>query len=136
MGILSDLIPEFNNQEEKLSDETVLLLGRWVAWATTIIGLDSEGRPNDPSHIGLLGLDILPELAKTDAYQALQLRDQVGVFAHSNPLGHLAIAKLSGGNHKQAIRAHSNMNYTIRCVLRDLGAAIRAPCHGPTDTRC
>lgn len=94
MGTLSNLITEFNNQAEKLSDETVLLLARWVTRITTIFGLDPKGDLNDPGRIRWSGLDI-PGPAKPYAYLASQLRDDVRALARSGSVDHGAIARLA-----------------------------------------
>ncbi|KAK4179225.1 tRNA synthetases class I (C) catalytic domain-containing protein [Triangularia setosa] len=94
MRILSDLVTEANSAE-KLSDQTVISLARWVTRMVTIFGLDPEGDLNKPDRIGWSGLDI-PAPAKPYIYPASQLRDKVRTLACSgSAVDHEAIAKLA-----------------------------------------
>jgi len=95
MRILSDLVTE-SNSSEALSDQTVILLARWVTRIATIFGLDPEGDLTNLDRIGWSGLDI-PALAKPYVYPASQLRDKVRTLACSGSVDHIAIAKLADG---------------------------------------
>ncbi|UKZ71232.1 uncharacterized protein TrAtP1_012194 [Trichoderma atroviride] len=95
MRILSDLVTEFNSAEA-LSDQTVILLARWVTRIVTIFGLDPEGDLSKPDSIGWSGLDI-PVSAKPYIYPASQLRDKVRTLACSGSVDHAAITKLADG---------------------------------------
>ncbi|KAI0536636.1 cysteinyl-tRNA synthetase [Xylaria digitata] len=95
MRILSNLITE-SNSAEALSDQTVILLARWVTRIITIFGLDPEGDLGDPDRIGWSGLDI-PAPAKPYVYSASQLRDKVRALAFSGSVDYTAIAKLADG---------------------------------------
>ncbi|VBB83961.1 Putative Cysteinyl-tRNA synthetase [Podospora comata] len=93
MRILSDLVTEANSAE-KLADETVLSLARWVTRIVTIFGLDPEGDLTNSERIGWSGLDI-PAPAKPYIYPASQLRDKVRTLAIGSPVDHDAIFKLA-----------------------------------------
>ncbi|KAL3478135.1 tRNA synthetases class I (C) catalytic domain-containing protein [Aspergillus californicus] len=93
MRILSVLVTE-TNSAEALSDQTVILLARWVTRIVTIFGLDPEGNLNNPDRIGWSGLDI-PAPAKPYVYPASQLRDKVRTLACSGSVDHAAIVKLT-----------------------------------------
>jgi cysteinyl-tRNA synthetase len=93
MRILSDLVTE-SNSAEALSDQTVILLARWVTRIVTIFGLDPEGDLSNLGRIGWSGLDI-PTPAKPYIYPASQLRDRVRTLACSGSVDHTAIAKLT-----------------------------------------
>ncbi|KAK3298301.1 tRNA synthetases class I (C) catalytic domain-containing protein [Chaetomium fimeti] len=93
MRILSDLVTE-SNSAEALSDQTIILLARWVTRITTIFGLDPEGDLNNPDRIGWSGLDI-PAPAKPYVYPASHLRDKVRTLACAGSVDHAAIAKLA-----------------------------------------
>ncbi|KAK3313798.1 tRNA synthetases class I (C) catalytic domain-containing protein [Apodospora peruviana] len=93
MRILSDLVTEFN-LAEALSDQTVILLARWVTRIVTIFGLDHEGYLSNPDRIGWSGLDI-PAPSEPYIYLASQLRDEVRTLACSGSVDHTAIAKLA-----------------------------------------
>jgi cysteinyl-tRNA synthetase len=95
MRILSDLITE-SNSAESLSDETVILLARWVTRIVAIFGLDPEGDFTNLDRIGWSGLDI-PAPAKPYVYLASQLRDNVRALACSGSVDHTAIVKLADG---------------------------------------
>jgi cysteinyl-tRNA synthetase len=95
MRILSDLVTE-SNSAEALSNQTVILLARWVTRIVTIFGLDPEGDLSNPDRIGWSGLDI-PAPAKPYVYPASQLRDQVRTLACSGLVDHAAVAKLADG---------------------------------------
>jgi cysteinyl-tRNA synthetase len=95
MRILSDLVTE-SNSAEALSDQTVILLARWVTRIVTIFGLDPEGDLSNLDRIGWSGLDI-PAPAKPYIYPASQLRDKVRTLAWSGSVDHTAIAKLADG---------------------------------------
>jgi cysteinyl-tRNA synthetase len=95
MRILSDLVTE-SNSAEGISDQTVILLARWVTRIITIFGLDPEGDLSNPDRIGWSGLDI-PTPAKPYVYAASQLRDKVRALACSGSADHTAIAKLANG---------------------------------------
>jgi cysteinyl-tRNA synthetase len=95
MRILSDLVTE-SNSAETLSDQTIILLARWVTRITTIFGLDPEGDLSDPDRIGWSGLDI-PAPAKPYIYPASQLRDKVRTLACAGSVDHAAIAELADG---------------------------------------
>ncbi|GAB1214296.1 hypothetical protein ATERTT37_003458 [Aspergillus terreus] len=92
MRILSDLVTESNS--ETPSDQTVILLARWVTCIVTIFGLDPEGDLNNLDRIGWSGLDI-PAPAKPYIYPASQLRDHVRTLARSGSVDHTALAKLA-----------------------------------------
>ncbi|KAM5347080.1 hypothetical protein ACJ41O_010085 [Fusarium nematophilum] len=81
MRILSDLVTE-SNSAEALSDQTVILLARWVTRIVTIFGLDPEGDVSNPDRIGWSDLDI-PAPAKPYIYPASQVRDKVRALACS-----------------------------------------------------
>lgn len=74
MRILSDLVTEANSAEA-LSDQTVILLARWITRIVVIFGLDPEGDLSDPERTGWSGLDI-PELARPYVYPASRLRER------------------------------------------------------------
>ncbi|KAJ8127905.1 hypothetical protein O1611_g5731 [Lasiodiplodia mahajangana] len=93
MRILSDLVTE-SNSAEALSDQTIILLARWITRIVTIFGLDPDGDLDDPDRIGWSGLEI-PALAKPYVYPASQLRDKVRTLACSGSVDHTAIAKLA-----------------------------------------
>lgn len=93
MRILSGLVTEFN-WAEALSDQTVILLARWVTRIVTIFGLDPEGDLSKLDRIGWSGLDI-PLLAKPYIYPVSQLRDKVRTLACSSSVDHTAIAKFA-----------------------------------------
>lgn len=93
MRILSDIVTE-SNSTEALSDQTIVLLARWVTRIVTIFGLDPEGDLNNPDRIGWSGLDI-PAPAKPYIYPASQLRDKVRTLACSGSVDHTAIAKFA-----------------------------------------
>lgn len=95
MRILSDLVTE-SNSVDTLSDQTVLLLARWVTRIVTTFGLDPEGDLSNLDRIGWSGLDI-PAPAKPYIYSASQLRDKVRTLAFSSSVDHTAIAKLADG---------------------------------------
>lgn len=95
MRILSDLVTE-SNSAEALSDQTVILLARWVTRIVTIFGLDPEGDLSNLNRIGWSGLDI-PAPAKPYIYPASQLRDKIRTLACSGSADHTAIAKLADG---------------------------------------
>jgi cysteinyl-tRNA synthetase len=95
MRIVSDLVTE-SNSAESLSDETVILLARWVKRIVAIFGLDPEGDLTNLDRIGWSGLDI-PAPAKPYIYPASQLRDKVRALACSGSVDHTAIAKLADG---------------------------------------
>ncbi|KAK3379159.1 tRNA synthetases class I (C) catalytic domain-containing protein [Lasiosphaeria ovina] len=95
MRILSDLVTE-SNSAEALSDQTVILLARWITRIVTIFGLDPEGDISNLDRIGWSGLDI-PALAKPYIYPASQLRDKVRTLACSGSVDHTAIAELADG---------------------------------------
>lgn len=92
MRIISDLVTESNS--ETPSDQTVILLARWVTCIVTIFGLDPEGDLNNLDRIGWSGLDI-PAPAKPYIYPASQLRDHVRTLARSGSVDHTALAKLA-----------------------------------------
>ncbi|KAK4215716.1 tRNA synthetases class I (C) catalytic domain-containing protein [Rhypophila decipiens] len=94
MRILSDLVIEFNSVAGTLSDETVILLARWVTRMVTILGLDHEGDLSNPDRIGWSGLEI-PAPAKPYVYLASELRDEVRTLACSGSVDHTAVAKLA-----------------------------------------
>ncbi|KAI0399899.1 cysteinyl-tRNA synthetase [Xylaria palmicola] len=93
MRILSTLVTE-SNLAESLSDQTVILLARWVTRIATIFGLDPEGDLDDVDRIGWSGLDI-PAPAKPYVYPVSQLRDKVRTLACSGSVDHAAITKLA-----------------------------------------
>ncbi|KAK0628533.1 tRNA synthetases class I (C) catalytic domain-containing protein [Bombardia bombarda] len=95
MRILSDIITE-SNSAEALSDQTVILLARWITRIVTIFGLDPEGDLSNLDRIGWSGLDI-PVSAEPYIYPASQLRDKVRTLACSGSVDHSAIAKLADG---------------------------------------
>ncbi len=95
MRILSDLVTE-SNSAEALSDQTVILLSRWVTHIVTIFGLDPEGDVSNRDRIGWSGLDI-PTPAKPYIYPASQLRDKVRTLACSGLVDHTALAKFADG---------------------------------------
>ncbi|KAF1916858.1 cysteinyl-tRNA synthetase [Ampelomyces quisqualis] len=95
MRILSDLVTE-SNSVDKLSDQTVFLLARWVTRIVTIFGLDPEGDLSNLDRIGWSGLGI-PTPAKPYIYPASQLRDKVRTLAFSGSVDHTAIAKFADG---------------------------------------
>lgn len=82
MRILSDLVTK-SNSAEALSDQTVIILARWVTRIVTIFGLDPEGDLNSLDRIGWSGLDI-PAPAKPYVYLASQLRDKVRALAFAS----------------------------------------------------
>ncbi|KAI1356102.1 cysteinyl-tRNA synthetase [Xylaria sp. FL0043] len=93
MRILSDLVTE-SNSAEALSEQTVILLARWITRIVTIFGLDSEGNLSDQDRIGWSGLEI-PTIAKPYVYPISELRDKVRTLACSGSVDHAAIAKLA-----------------------------------------
>ncbi|KAI0816218.1 cysteinyl-tRNA synthetase [Xylaria sp. FL0064] len=93
MRILSDLVTE-SNSAEALSDQTVILLARWITRIVTIFGLDPEGDLSNPDRIGWSGLEI-PSIAKPYVYPVSELRDKVRTLACSGSVDHAAIAKLA-----------------------------------------
>jgi cysteinyl-tRNA synthetase len=93
MRILFDFVTE-SNSAEALSDQTVILLARWVTRIVTIFGLDPEGDLSNPDRIGWSGLDI-PAPAEPYFYPASQLRDKVRTLACSGSVDHAAIAALA-----------------------------------------
>jgi cysteinyl-tRNA synthetase len=93
MRIISDLVTDFNSAEG-LSDQTVILLARWITRIVTIFGLDPEGDPSNLDRVGWSGLDI-PASAKPYVYPASHLRDEVRTLACSGSVDHTAIAKLA-----------------------------------------
>ncbi|KAK3984348.1 tRNA synthetases class I (C) catalytic domain-containing protein [Cladorrhinum sp. PSN332] len=93
MKILSELVTEANSAEA-LSDQTTILLARWVTRIVTIFGLDPEGDLNDVERIGWSGLEI-PAPAKPYIFPASQLRDQIRTLACSGSVHHTAISKLA-----------------------------------------
>ncbi|KAI0427207.1 cysteinyl-tRNA synthetase [Xylaria sp. FL1042] len=93
MKILSDLVTE-SNSAEALSDQTVILLARWITHIVTIFGLDPEGDLSNPDRIGWSGLEI-PSIAKPYVYPVSELRDKVRALACSGSIDHAAIAKLA-----------------------------------------
>ncbi|KAI0513262.1 cysteinyl-tRNA synthetase [Xylaria bambusicola] len=95
MRILSDLITE-SNSAESISDQTVILIARWVTRIVTIFGLDPEGDLSDSDRIGWSGLDI-PEAAKPYVYPTSELRDKVRTLACSNSVDHISLARLADG---------------------------------------
>ena len=95
MRILADLVTE-SNSAEALSDQTVLLLARWVTRIVTIFGLDPEGDLSNADRIGWSGLDI-PAPAQLYIYPASQLRDKIRASAFSGSVDHTAISKLADG---------------------------------------
>jgi cysteinyl-tRNA synthetase len=95
MKILSDLVTE-SNSAEALSDQTVVLLARWITRIVTIFGLDPEGDLSNPDRIGWSGLDI-PAPARPYIYSISKLRDEVRTLARSGSVDHTAMAKLADG---------------------------------------
>ncbi|KFY46120.1 hypothetical protein V494_00608 [Pseudogymnoascus sp. VKM F-4513 (FW-928)] len=93
MRILSDLVTE-SNSAEAISDQTVILLARWVTRIVAIFGLDPEGDLSNVDHIGWSGLDI-PAPAQPYIYPASQLRDKVRILACSGSVDHTAIVNLA-----------------------------------------
>lgn len=93
MRILSDLVTEANSAET-LSDQTVILLARWITRMVTIFGLDPEGDLDNLDRIGWSGLEIFAP-AKPFVYTASQLRDNVRNLACSNSVDHTAISELA-----------------------------------------
>ncbi|KAK4204995.1 tRNA synthetases class I (C) catalytic domain-containing protein [Triangularia verruculosa] len=93
MRTLSDLVTEANSAE-KLANDTIISLARWVTRIVTIFGLDPEGDLSNPERIGWSGLDI-PGEAKPYIYPASQLRDKVRTLAIGSAIDHEAIAKLA-----------------------------------------
>ncbi|KAI1300639.1 cysteinyl-tRNA synthetase [Xylaria venustula] len=93
MKILSDLVTE-SNSAEALSDQTVILLARWITRIVTVFGLDPEGDLSNPDRIGWSGLEI-PSIAKPYVYPVSELRDKVRTLACSGSVDHAAIAKLA-----------------------------------------
>lgn len=95
MRILSDLVTKFNSAEA-LSDQTVILLARWITRIVTIFGLDPEGDLSNLNRIGWSGLDI-PAPEKSYIYPVSQLRDKIRMLACSRSVDYTAIAKLADG---------------------------------------
>ncbi|KAF7547166.1 hypothetical protein G7Z17_g7912 [Cylindrodendrum hubeiense] len=95
MRILYDLVTE-SNSAEALSDETVMLLVRWMTRIVTIFGLDPGGDLSNLDRIGWSSLDI-PAPAKPYIYPASELRDKDPTLACSGSVDHTAIAKLANG---------------------------------------
>ncbi|EDO03287.1 hypothetical protein SS1G_05768 [Sclerotinia sclerotiorum 1980 UF-70] len=93
--ILSDLVTKFNSAEA-LSDQTVILLARWITRIVTIFGLDPEGDLSNLNRIGWSGLDI-PAPEKSYIYPVSQLRDKIRMLACSRSVDYTAIAKLADG---------------------------------------
>jgi cysteinyl-tRNA synthetase len=117
MRILSDLVTE-SNSAEALSEQTIILLARWVTRVTTIFGLDPEGDLSDPDRIGWSGLDI-PAPAKPYIYPASQLRDKVRILACAGSVDHAAIAELADGITIAAPppAVESSSDHTIKCCI-------------------
>ncbi|APA09973.1 hypothetical protein sscle_05g047430 [Sclerotinia sclerotiorum 1980 UF-70] len=80
--ILSDLVTKFNSAEA-LSDQTVILLARWITRIVTIFGLDPEGDLSNLNRIGWSGLDI-PAPEKSYIYPVSQLRDKIRIVNTSS----------------------------------------------------
>lgn len=95
MRILAGLVTESNTAEAP-SEQTVLLLARWITRIVTIFGLDPEGDLSKPDRIGWSGLDI-PVSAKPYIYPASELRDKIRTLACSGSIDHAAITKLADG---------------------------------------
>lgn len=93
MRILSDLITAANSAEVP-SDQTIILLARWVTRIVTMFGLDPKGDLNDPDRIGWSGLTI-PAPAEPYIYPASQLRDHIRTLAHSGQVDHTATSELA-----------------------------------------
>lgn len=124
MRILSDLITASNSAEAP-SDQTTILVARWVTRIVTMFGLDPEGDLSDPDRIGWSGLKI-PAPAEPYIYPASQLRDQIRTLARSGQVDHTAIAELAAKitTSVPAPAAESSMPYDQ--VLRQFCLDVKA----------
>jgi cysteinyl-tRNA synthetase len=93
MRTLSDLVTA-SNWADTLSDQTVILLAKWVTRIATIFGLSPEGDLTSRNRIGWSGLEI-PAPARPYVYPASQLRDKVRALAYSASIVHTAVAKVA-----------------------------------------
>lgn len=117
MRIISDLISAFNSADAT-SDQTSLLLARWVTRIVTVFGLDYKGDLNDPDRIGWSGLEI-PAPAKPYIYPASLLRDQVRTLARSGQVDHTALWQLADTTMKSvAITTTTEPSEPYNRVLR------------------
>ncbi|KAI1278351.1 cysteinyl-tRNA synthetase [Xylaria sp. FL0933] len=116
MRILSDLVTE-SNSAEALSDQTVILLARWITRIVSIFGLDSEGDLSDQDRIGWSGLEI-PSIAKPYVYPVSELRDKVRILACSDLVDHAAIAKLADETTVVASAAEDDSSTSYDQVLQ------------------
>ncbi|KAI0195947.1 cysteinyl-tRNA synthetase [Astrocystis sublimbata] len=123
MRILSDLVTE-SNSAETLSDQTVILLARWITRIVTIFGLDPEGGLSNPDRIGWSGLEI-SSIAKPYVYPVSDLRDKVRTLACSGSVDHAAIAKLADETIVVASRAEDQSSKTFDQVLQHFRANVK-----------
>lgn len=112
MKILSDLVTE-SNSAEALTDQTVILLARWVTRIVTIFGLDPEGDLNNLDRIGWSGLDI-PAPAKPYIYPASQLRDKVRTLACSGSVETYGYSEARRRNYDRGVNTSGRVPQTIR----------------------
>ncbi|KAK7714163.1 hypothetical protein SLS64_004262 [Diaporthe eres] len=93
MRALSELVSEFNSAAT-VSDETTLVLARWITRILTILGLDAKGDLKDESRVAWSGVSI-PTEAESFVYPVSQLRDQVRQAARTKDLDHAALVQIA-----------------------------------------
>lgn len=93
MRALSELVSEFNSAAT-VSDETTLVLARWITRILTILGLDAKGDLNDTSRVAWSGVGI-PTEAEAFIYPVSQLRDQVRQAARTKDLDHAGLVQIA-----------------------------------------
>lgn len=93
MRAISELVSEFNSAGT-ISDETTLVLARWITRILTILGLDAKGDLKDTSRVAWSGVGI-PAEAEPFVYPVSQLRDQVRQAARTKDLDHTTLIQIA-----------------------------------------
>lgn len=93
MRAISELVSEFNSAAT-VSDETTLVLARWITRILTILGLDAKGDLKDTSRVAWSGVGV-PSEAEAFVYPVSQLRDQVRQAARTKDLDHAALVQIA-----------------------------------------
>ncbi|TID23062.1 putative cysteinyl-trna synthetase [Venturia nashicola] len=111
LQIISELITDFNSvPTSTLSNETVLVLARWVTRILTIFGLDGNQNPNEVTRIGWAGVDI-PKAAQDFVFPLSALRDEVRSQARSKSLSYSAILNKAAEYNPATIQDQDKIKY-------------------------
>jgi cysteinyl-tRNA synthetase len=109
--VISDLITDFNSiPTSTLSENTVLVVARWVTRILTIFGLNGKADPNNNIQIGWAGVEI-PEAAQEFIYPLSALRDEVRVQARAKEISYSAILDKANEHTPATIQDKDKIEY-------------------------